>query len=973
MIKALVRAQHWQDALCSTSKPETTPAQHAVVMNALARMNSWKLLVSALQDWDRLIFINIVVTAMDRSCNWQWACAMLAGLTDRRLDADVITCTSSVGACFNAWCWEMMLKLMSENQTLSVGSDAVQNVATAAFSKTLDWKRAFLLLGSRRLQRLELSKQSCTAAMKSCEASEKSDRWELSCKILNCATTSDVMMFTAAIATCSSSWQTVLTLLGGLKRAWLKADTVAVSAAVTSLARAAMWEATLQLVQMSGVRVDRPLFNAMIKSCAKAKEWELALSLLRSAIVKTLQVRPDTISFNSILVECQDMWQTGLSLMASLLVHGIAPDSASISSVSYASSASGVAWTRTLDLLSAGLRPDACAFLTHSWQKSCELALGSLQDRVGCLGRAGLWKACLSFSLLLEKCCPEERTNPSGCCHTWELTAMACGTSSQWQHSLNIFQRLNSVKVEMDLQRTWPPVLRSCGLAGHEAEALQLLEQLRLARADVDVGWYGTLIDSSKTSPDSILREMGRASVNMVASTYRAALAAFAKCRDVQSASELLADMALAGEQLPTYSCNLLLAADSEKAFDFFQQLREQSLEPNVVTFSTVISACQKQEDAAAALDLLASMDRSHIVPNTITYSSAISACERAHWTELALSLFHSMQRVDLQADCICYNSVISACEKGKRAETALDLLETMRATRVQTTGVTYSAVISACDKCSLLRRGCQLLGDMKDAQIESSVVAYNALISACSRLSRLSKALRLYGQLKDESLQPTVVTCSSLVNACENSDRLSKALQVFEQMRGLVKANLVVYNAILSACERASAFRRACRLFEDMRLDKLQPDIISYNCLIGASCKSMESEAAWALLQQMETGRVSADVVTYVTLLLDADVSGPGLHVLPLERLSQAGIRHLRKGMRRGGSPKGERFMPHAKRAKTARAGHSEGLFGFFVPGSGFWAQGPKTHGPTIEVDLNWVLGLGFKVQGLSGFVDES
>ena len=945
MIKALVRAQRWQDALCSTSKPETTPAQHAVVMNALARMNSWKLLVSALQDWDRLIFINIVVTAMDRSCNWQWACAMLAGLTDRRLDADVITCTSSVGACANAWRWEMMLKLMSANQALSVGSDAVQNVAMAAFSKTLDWKRAFLLLGSRRQQRLELSKQSCTAAMKSCEASEKSDRWELSCKILNCATTSDVMMFTAAIATCSSSWQTVLTLLGGLKRAWLKADTVAVGAAVTSLARAAMWEATLQLVQMSGVRVDRPLFNAMIKSCAKAKEWELALSLLRSAIVKTLQVRPDTISFNSILIECQDMWQTGLSLMASLLVHGIAPDSASISSVSYASSA----WTRTLDLLSAGregfwvsLRTDACAFLTHSWQKSCELALGSLQDRVACLAREGLWKACLSFSLLLEQGCL--------CSHTWELTATACGTSLQWQHSLNIFQRLNSVKVEMDLQRTWPPVLRSCGLAGHEAEALQLLEQLRLARADVD-GWYGTLIDSSKTSPDSILREMGRASVNMVASTYRAALAAFAKCRDVQSASELLADMALEGEQLPTYSCNLLLAADSAKAFDFFEQLREQKLEPNVVSFSTVISACQKQEDAAAALDLLASMDRSHIVPNTITYSSAISACERAHWTELALSLFHSMQRVDLQADCICYNSVISACEKGKRAETALDLLETMRATRVQTTGVTYSAVISACDKCSLLRRGCQLLGEMKDAQIESSVVAYNALISACSRLSRLSKALRLYGQLKDESLQPTVVTCSSLVNACENSDRLSKALQVFEQMRGLVKANLVVYNAILSACERASAFRRACRLFEDMRLDKLQPDIISYNCLIGASCKSMESEAAWALLQQMETGRVSADVVTYVTLLWDADVSGPGLHVLPLERLSQAGIGHLRKGMPVAvlGERKSASCRMPKRRAKTARAGQTrKGWKGWLVPRKrGFGLRG---RGHTVQ-----------------------
>ena len=129
-----------------------------VVLNALARVNEWRLLVAALQDLGRqLVFCNIAMTSMDRSCHWQHACDMLAGLKRSRLAPDIISYTSCMGACVSSLYWEAMLKLMSQSDAVSFGSDAAQNVATSGLAKAQDWKGAVWLLSDRRQQRMQLS------------------------------------------------------------------------------------------------------------------------------------------------------------------------------------------------------------------------------------------------------------------------------------------------------------------------------------------------------------------------------------------------------------------------------------------------------------------------------------------------------------------------------------------------------------------------------------------------------------------------------------------------------------------------------------------------------------------------------------------------------------------------------------------------------------------------------------------------
>ena len=62
-------------------------------------------------------------------------------------------------------------------------------------------------------------------------------------------------------------------------------------------------------------------------------------------------------------------------------------------------------------------------------------------------------------------------------------------------------------------------------------------------------------------------------------------------------------------------------------------------------------------------------MKQQGMVPNVITYSALISACEKGKQPERALELFEAMKRQGVVPNVITYNALISACEKGKQPD----------------------------------------------------------------------------------------------------------------------------------------------------------------------------------------------------------------------------------------------------------------------------------------------------------------
>ena len=85
-------------------------------------------------------------------------------------------------------------------------------------------------------------------------------------------------------------------------------------------------------------------------------------------------------------------------------------------------------------------------------------------------------------------------------------------------------------------------------------------------------------------------------------------------------------------------------------------------LPPNVISFSSAISACEKSGQWQHALSLLRAMGQLRIAANLITYNAAIGSCARCGQWQHAELLLRELQESDEadEADIISYNSTLS-------------------------------------------------------------------------------------------------------------------------------------------------------------------------------------------------------------------------------------------------------------------------------------------------------------------------
>ena len=119
--------------------------------------------------------------------------------------------------------------------------------------------------------------------------------------------------------------------------------------------------------------------------------------------------------------------------------------------------------------------------------------------------------------------------------------------------------------------------------------------------------------------------------------------------------------------------------------------MQQHGLVQVAVTYSDLISACKKGKQPELALRVSGqcrskawcptsspttsssslakrAMQQHGVVPVAITYSALISACEKDKQPELALQVFEAMQQQGVVPDVFTCNVLISACEKGNVA-----------------------------------------------------------------------------------------------------------------------------------------------------------------------------------------------------------------------------------------------------------------------------------------------------------------
>ncbi|CAE7190915.1 unnamed protein product, partial [Symbiodinium necroappetens] len=137
------------------------------------------------------------------------------------------------------------------------------------------------------------------------------------------------------------------------------------------------------------------------------------------------------------------------------------------------------------------------------------------------------------------------------------------------------------------------------------------------------------------------------------------------------------------------------LCSQWEQTVLLFEELSDQSLEVDVLTYTTILSACtqctQWQKGVALAEEAV-----SLCLADEKLYNAAISACgEGNHWRR-GLAFFEELLSSGLPVDIASCNAMIGACDRAGSWNFALAMLESASNIALRPTILTYAAAFRA-------------------------------------------------------------------------------------------------------------------------------------------------------------------------------------------------------------------------------------------------------------------------------------
>jgi pentatricopeptide repeat domain-containing protein 1 len=191
---------------------------------------------------------------------------------------------------------------------------------------------------------------------------------------------------------------------------------------------------------------------------------------------------------------------------------------------------------------------------------------------------------------------------------------------------------------------------------------------------------------------------------------------------------------------------------DLPRALRLLDKVREEGLEPTVITYGSLVTACERVGSVEDLSKVFKLMKQDGLHPNEIIYGAAISCCRKAGEPERALLLFRKMLREELKPNVVTFNTVILAQTESKvfsvkdvdRAILVYKILKSQQYSSASPNRQTYTILIRYLTANKQPREADGLLRQMAHDGLTPDVDLYTATVTAYEQTKQPLQALRL-------------------------------------------------------------------------------------------------------------------------------------------------------------------------------------------------------------------------------------
>ncbi|KAH7416475.1 hypothetical protein KP509_14G093100 [Ceratopteris richardii] len=391
-----------------------------------------------------------------------------------------------------------------------------------------------------------------------------------------------------------------------------------------------------------------------------------------------------------------------------------------------------------------------------------------------------------------------------------------CGSP---EGAVEIFDRLP----EKDLI-TWSAMIEIYAQHGEIHGALHIFQQMLLVGMLPSKVTYLGVIGACTVSSD--LPSSLRVHVSLITSDHKedtmvsnAIINMYGKCGSLENARIMFETMK--ERDVVTWSSMIGAYAQQEhgrKALDVFQKMHLKNIEPDRISFVSILDACASCATLAKGRIIHMFVIEKGFESDIVVKTSMINLYAKCGKLADANCLFQKMET----RNSISWNAMISAYAQHGYSKSALKLFNYMVREAVIPTKVTFYSVLSACSFAGMINEAQGYFDSMKrDYGLTPEDVHYNCLIDLYGRAGRLEEGENL---IRNMQCSPTCASWMSLLGACRVKLDVPRAKYAAERAAELdpnSAAPFVMLSNIYAACGMWKEVNEVRKYIKDKGLKK--------------------------------------------------------------------------------------------------------------------------------------------------------
>lgn len=305
---------------------------------------------------------------------------------------------------------------------------------------------------------------------------------------------------------------------------------------------------------------------------------------------------------------------------------------------------------------------------------------------------------------------------------------------------------------------------------------------------------------------------------------YNRRISNYARRRDLNGALRTLEEL----DRTPRVSRNLftynavinalVMCSQHARADEFWQEMQESGIEPNLVTFNTMLKSCfgGMDEDVKRAFRFLKEMEDRGISADRVTLNSLINACVSAGRVRDAQGVYEKMRQLNIEPDAYTF------CTLAKQARHQCDV------------SMLDALLLHQLHHHTILQQRIDSGNEDPDLALQISPVAYNTIADAYIRCGYPGRAIDLLEKMR------------------EGRDRVGDASSISNPKETIpVSPDVQTFNVRLKALREAGApSSEAFKALDEMRKLNLEADHITLLTLADLCCRREDMALAEGVLR---------------------------------------------------------------------------------------------------------------------------